>query len=60
LIFNLTQLGHNSQIISLPSSLDYSQVDMHGAAYEAVFIYCEYAATKQIGLPEGENTTTYS
>jgi len=27
---------------------------MHGAAYEAVFIYCECAATKQIGLPGGE------
>jgi len=33
--------------------LDYSQVDMRGAAYEAVFIYCECVATKQIGLPEG-------
>jgi hypothetical protein len=35
-------------------SLDYSQVDMHGVAHEAVFIYCECAATKQIGLPGGE------
>jgi len=26
---------------------------MRGAAYEAVFIYCECAATKQIGLPGG-------
>jgi len=26
---------------------------MRGAAYEAVFLYCECAATKQIGLPEG-------
>jgi len=34
-------------------SLDYSQVDMRGAAYEAVFIYCECVATKQIGLLEG-------
>ncbi len=37
--------------------LDYSRADMHGAAYEAVFIYCECAATKQIGLPVGENAT---
>ncbi len=35
-------------------SLDYSQVDMRDVAYEAVFIYCECAATKQIGLPGGE------
>jgi hypothetical protein len=34
-------------------NLGYSQVEMHGAAYEAVIIYCECAATKQIGLPEG-------
>jgi hypothetical protein len=27
---------------------------MRGVAYEAVFIYCEYAATKQINPPEGE------
>ena len=27
---------------------------MRGAAYEAIFIYCECAATKQIGLPGGE------
>jgi len=27
---------------------------MRGAAYEAVFIYCECAVTKQISLPEGE------
>jgi hypothetical protein len=38
--------------------LGYSRVDMHGVAYEAVFIYCKHPATKQIGLPEGENTTT--
>jgi hypothetical protein len=31
---------------------------MHGAAYEAVFIYCECAATKQIGLPGGEKMPT--
>jgi hypothetical protein len=31
----------------------YSQVDMHGVAHEAVLIYCECAATKQIGLPVG-------
>jgi hypothetical protein len=37
--------------------LDYSRADMRDAAYEAVFIYCECAATKQIGLPEGENAT---
>ncbi len=36
-----------------PECLDDSRVDMHDAAYEAVFIYCECAATKQIGLPEG-------
>jgi len=30
-----------------------SQVDMRGAAYEAVLLYCECATTKQIGLPEG-------
>jgi len=35
--------------------LDYSQVDVEGASYETVFIYCECAATKQIGLPEGYN-----
>jgi len=34
-------------------SLLYSRVDMRGAAYEAVFIYCECAATKQIGSPVG-------
>jgi hypothetical protein len=27
---------------------------MHGVAHEAVLIYCECAATKQIGLPGGE------
>jgi len=27
---------------------------MHGVAHEAVFIYCECAATKQIGSPGGE------
>ena len=32
-------------------NLDDSRVDMRGAAYEAVFIYCKCAATKQIGLP---------
>jgi len=37
----------------LNNNLDYLQVDMRGAAYEAVFLYCECAATKQIGLPEG-------
>ena len=36
-----------------PECLDDSRVDMHGVAYEAVFIYCECATTKQIGLPEG-------
>ncbi|MCK4336853.1 MAG: hypothetical protein KAX11_02845, partial [Candidatus Aminicenantes bacterium] len=34
-------------------NLDYSRVDMRGAAYEAVFIYCECVATKQIGSPVG-------
>ncbi len=34
-------------------SLLYSQVDMRDVAYEAVFIYCECAATKKIGLPGG-------
>jgi len=33
--------------------LGYSQIDMRGVVCEAVFIYCEQAATKQIGLPEG-------
>jgi hypothetical protein len=32
---------------------------MHGVAYEAVFIYCECAATKQIGLPGGEKVAIY-
>jgi hypothetical protein len=27
---------------------------MHGVAHKAVFIYCECATTKQIGLPGGE------
>jgi hypothetical protein len=33
--------------------LDYSRTDMRGAAGEAVEIYCESVATKQIGLPFG-------
>jgi len=37
----------------LPGFPDGSQADMRGAAHEAVFIYCEWAATKQIGLPGG-------
>jgi len=37
--------------------VDYSQVDMRGEAHEAVFIYCECAATKQIGLPRGEKVS---
>jgi hypothetical protein len=32
---------------------------MHGTAHEAVFIYCECAVTKQIGLPGGEKTPMY-
>jgi len=32
---------------------------MRGAAYEAVFIYCEYAATKQVGLPEEEKVAIH-
>jgi len=32
---------------------------MRGAAYEAVFIYCECAATKQIGLPGGEKVAIH-
>jgi hypothetical protein len=32
---------------------------MRGAAHEAVFIYCECAATKQIGLPEGEKVAIH-
>ncbi len=40
-------------------SMLYSRVDMHGVAYEAVFIYCECAATKQIGLPGGEKVAIY-
>jgi len=42
-----------------PSPLDYSQVDMRGAAYEAVLLYCECAATKKIGLPEGEKVAIH-
>jgi hypothetical protein len=34
-------------------SLDCSGTDMRGAAGEAVEIYCESVATKQIGLPFG-------
>ncbi len=49
----------NTAAIILPISLDYSQVDMHDVVYEAVFIYCECAATKQIGLPEGEKVSIY-
>jgi len=33
--------------------LGYSRVEMRGAVYEAVFIYCECAATEQIDLPGG-------
>jgi hypothetical protein len=32
---------------------------MHGVAGEAVFIYCEYAATKQIGSPGGKKVAIY-
>jgi hypothetical protein len=39
--------------------LDYSRADIRDAAYEAVFIYCECAATKQIGLPEGEKVAIH-
>jgi len=34
-------------------NLDYSQVDMCGAACEAVVIHRKQAATMQIGLPGG-------
>jgi hypothetical protein len=36
------------------TNLDYSRTDMRGAAGEAVEIYREPAATKQIGSPKGE------
>jgi len=42
-----------SQPPIIPNILGDSRVDMRGMAYEAVFIYCECAITKQIGLPVG-------
>ena len=42
-----------SLFFSKLSNLDYSQVDMGGAACEAVVVHREQAVTKQIGLPKG-------
>jgi len=39
--------------MNIPEGMGYSRADMRGAAYEAVLLYCECAATKQISLPEG-------
>jgi len=50
---DIPHLIYKKKDLNSNKTLDYSRVDMRGAACEAVFIYCECAATKQIGLPEG-------